>query len=216
MWTFLRRSKLVRTPREQQCHLLHNAPVAQDNTTPYSAGVERALRAALALDERTKSLEVIFKDGTTTDFDLILFQSTLEINNKWLDFKLSHSKTACWLSRRSDDELPRMGHFSCDHIVSTLYELVLEELMRQPRLEHRNFCESKASLYQKVCENLRQMPRMIQVDTGPLPGEIIVSWIDMEGEMVSKAYGLNPICQVTLHRESSCSLKRDDLIRPSM
>ncbi|KAE9373626.1 hypothetical protein N431DRAFT_338191 [Stipitochalara longipes BDJ] len=213
LWDSLRRFKLVRTPREQQCHLLHNAPVAEDSSSAYSAGVWRVLRAALALDVRTKDLEVVFKDGATTDFDLILFESTLEINNKWLDFKQSHSKTACWLSRQSNGDLPIMlSQFSCDHIVSALYELVLDEVMRHPGLVHRERCESKATLCQKISENFRHMPMMIETCLGG-PGEIIVSWIDMDGGMVSRVYGLDPKLAITLHQESSCAIRRGDLLR---
>jgi hypothetical protein len=194
--------------------LLHNAPVAEDNRSPYSAGVWRALRAALALDVKTKDLKVVFKNGATTDFDLILFESTLEINNKWLDFKQSHSKTACWLSRQSNDESSTMSHFSCDHIALTLYELVLEEVMRDPGFAHRESSESKATLCQKVSENLRHMPMMIETCLGG-PGEIIVSWIDRDGGMVSRVYGLNPKLEITLHQESSCALKRGDVLRSS-
>lgn len=174
----------------------------------------RALRAALALDVKTKDLKVVFKNGATTDFDLILFESTLEINNKWLDFKQSHSKTACWLSRQSNDESSTMSHFSCDHIALTLYELVLEEVMRDPGFAHRESSESKATLCQKVSENLRHMPMMIETCLGG-PGEIIVSWIDRDGGMVSRVYGLNPKLEITLHQESSCALKRGDLLRSS-
>ncbi|KAH8745649.1 hypothetical protein F5882DRAFT_312650 [Hyaloscypha sp. PMI_1271] len=49
LWESLRKFKLVRAPREQQCHLLHNAPVAEYNPSPYSVGVQRALRAAPVL-----------------------------------------------------------------------------------------------------------------------------------------------------------------------
>ena len=212
IWVPLRRFNLVRTPQEHQCHLLHNAPIAEDKGTPYSAGVERALRAALALDGRTRALEVIFRNGTSTDLDLMLFQSTLEINDKWLDFRQSHSRTACWLSRRSNEELPNMGHFSCDHVVTNLYDLVLKELTRNPGLSHGELSESNETLHQRVCDNLRQMPRMVESCTGIFPGEISVSWVDLEGEMISRVYGLNPRCQVTLHRERTCSLRRGDLL----
>ncbi len=175
--------------------------------------MERALRAALALDRRTKDLEVVFRSGTTTDLDLMLFQSTLEINDKWLDFKQSHSKTACWLSRH--DELLNTDHFSCDHVVTGLYELILEEITRHPEFSPNELTESNACLYQRVCDNLRQMPRMVESCIGLLPGEISVSWVDLEGDMISRVYGLSPRCQVTLHRESTCSLRRTDLLAPS-
>lgn len=192
--------------------MLHNAPIAEYNPSPYSVGVQRALRAALALDVKTKGLKVVFKNGATADFDLILFESTLEINNKWLDFKQSHSNTVCWLSRQSNDEPSTMSHFSCDHIALTLYELVLEEGRRDPGFTHRESSESKATLCQKVSENLRHMPMMVETCLGG-PGEIIVSWVDRDGGMVSRVYGLNPKLEITLHKELSCGLKRCDLLR---
>lgn len=196
--------------------MLHNAPIAVDNPNPYSTGLFRALRAALELDVRTQDLKVIFKDGRTTDFDLILFDSILEINNKWLNFKEGHSKTACWLSRQTedDDRQIMLSQFSCDHIVSALYELVLNEVTRSQSLAHEEIYESNATLCQKISESLRHMPMMIESCLGG-PGEITVSWIDIDGGMVARVYGLEPKLAITLHRESSCAIRRDDLVRTS-
>ncbi|PMD41316.1 hypothetical protein L207DRAFT_323111 [Hyaloscypha variabilis F] len=104
------------------------------------------------------------------------------------------------------------SQFSCDHIISSLYELVFDEVMRQPGLAHGELCESKATLCQKISENFRHMPIMIETCLGA-PGEIIVSWVAIDGGMVSRVYGLDPKVAITLHRESSCAARRDDLLR---
>jgi hypothetical protein len=81
-------------------------------------------------------------------------------------------------------------------------------------LAHGELCESKATLCQKISENFRHMPIMIETCLGA-PGEIIVSWVAMDGGMVSRVYGLDPKVAITLDRESSCAARRDDLLRTS-
>jgi hypothetical protein len=212
VWVPLQKFGLVRTPQEQQCHVLHTAPPAVDRGTLYSASVERALKAALALDTRTKELKLVFKSGASTDLDLLLLGSTLEINDKWLSFYDSHQKHPCWLSRGDHQLFPDIDHFTCSHIVTDLYELVLEELDRRPEHSYNELTKSNKSLYQRVCESLRKMPIMVEAVAGVHPGEIEVSWADAEGDILSRVYGLDPQCRVVLHRESECSGKRSELL----
>ncbi|KAG4441520.1 hypothetical protein IFR05_002977 [Cadophora sp. M221] len=212
IWTPLRTYGLVRTPREQQSYLLHQAPLTQSRTTPYSSGMERALRAALALDARTRDLELAFKSGVKTDLDLRVYGLSLEINDKWLSFTDGHRLAPCWLSRQVNREHSDSDHFSCDHIVTDLYELVLHELKRTPRVSFDKPLESDSFLYQRVCENLRQMPIMVKSKAGNSSKTIEVSWTDLEGDMLSRLYRLDPKCRVTLHRERTCSGRREDLL----
>ncbi|PVH72999.1 hypothetical protein DL98DRAFT_576490 [Cadophora sp. DSE1049] len=212
VWDPLRKYGLVRTPREQQCYLLNQAPRTQSRGTTYSLGVERALRAALALDSRTKDLNLIFKSGAKTDLDLLLDGCDLQINDKWLDFKNSHRLAPCRLSRQAYREYSNADHFSCDHIVTDLYELVLDELKRHDEIDSNESSESDSSLYQRLCEQLRQMPVMVESRVGTSSEMIVVSWTDLDGDVLSRLYGLDPKCRVTLHRESTCSNRRDDLL----
>jgi hypothetical protein len=183
-----------------------------DRGTLYSISVVRTLKAALALDPRTKDLKLLFKSGVQTDLDLLLLESTLEINDKWLSFYDSHQINPCWLSRGDFREFPDWDHFTCSHIVTNLYGLVLEELDRHPELLPNELSKTNKSLYQRVSENLRKMPIMITAAAGSFPGEIEVSWADSEGDILSRVYGLDPQCKVVLHRESGCSGKRNDLL----
>jgi len=173
--------------------------------------------AALALHPRTGGLKLNFKSGVNTDLDLLLFESTLEINDKWLSFWESHQRNPCRLSRGDHRPSPDSDHFTCSHIVTTLYELVLEELIfkelrQHPELSHDELSRSNRSLNQRVSESLRKMPIMVTAAPGVHPGKIEVSWIDLEGDILSRAHGLDPQCRVVLHRESECSAKRSELL----
>jgi hypothetical protein len=77
LWNSLRKFALIRTPEEQRHHQLHNADVAEIPDTPYSKGVQRALSAVLALDNRTKNLNTVFKCGDETGLDLLLEEPNL-------------------------------------------------------------------------------------------------------------------------------------------
>ncbi|KAI9781879.1 MAG: hypothetical protein M1839_005673 [Geoglossum umbratile] len=205
-WIPLEKYGLLRTPQEQQIHLFLKAPEASGDGAIYSLGLERALRAALALDARTKSLRVVFKAAGKAQLNLLLSGTSLEINETWLDFQVGHEKTPCWLSDQVRGE-PDMDRFLCDHIVIDLYHLVLEEIKRQGQSS-----ASDSSLYHRVRESLRQMPVMVEARPGHRPGEVDVSWMSLEGDSIPKIYGLDPTYRITLHRESTCSPRRRDLL----
>lgn len=95
IWEPLRRFNHVRTPQEQRYHLLHSAPIATEKSTLYASMVKRALSAGLCLDKRTKRLELVFKDGTAAELDLLLDGTELMVNEKFLDFHASHKKVPC-------------------------------------------------------------------------------------------------------------------------
>lgn len=214
VWEPLRRFDLIRTPEEQQFHLLHSAPASQMLETPYSLGLRRALKAALALNENTRGMTVTFKSGSGTNLDLVLEGSDLEINDKWLSFDRSHRASPCWLSRQhvTSSSATNSQPFSCDHITSNLYWLVLQETVRRSDLKSRKSFQLCSILHQNVCEKLRQAPVMVTAEPGDLPGEIEVGWFDKEGSMISRMYGLYPECQITLHRASRCAKRREELI----
>jgi hypothetical protein len=204
IWVPLRRYKLVRTPQEQQYHLLHNAPVAVVLETPYSAGLKRALSAALALNSKTRDLRFVFKGGDTGNLNLLIDGSDLLIHEDWLDFKASHQAAPCWLSTLASTQEVNIETFSCDHIINDLYNLVLNEFKSDVGMA--------CSLRLKVSESLREMPRKVEIAQGPDTGEIEVSWVDAAGEIASKLHGLNVKCRITLHRESTCSQKKSELL----
>ncbi len=215
IWMPLQKFRRVRTPQDQQVRLFQNAPEVADKGTIYSAGLKQALNAALALNARTNGLKAVFKAVDKAQLALLLSGSRLEINETWLDFRTSHEKYPCWLSRRAHVEESIIDQFSCDHIVIELYKLVLEELKRYPGLRLGQSSDSDSSLCQRVCESLHQMPMMVAASSGRQSGEIEVLWTDLEGDLISRIYRLDPKCRITLHRESTCSSRRDDLLAPS-
>jgi hypothetical protein len=166
------------------------------------------LKAILTLDDRTKDLTIAFKSGEQADLDLLLEGSNLLINDKWLDFQRSHPKAPCWLSRHG----VKSYKMPCDHIVTRLHDLILRELTKGPVCQLDKSTESKATLRLKVSDSLRQMPRMIEISQGLKPRGLIVSWTMLERDLVFKMYGFDLRCQVTLHRESTCSEKKMDTL----
>jgi hypothetical protein len=215
IWIPLQYFHLVRTPKDQQIHLFQNAPEVADKGTIYSAGFKRALNAILALNARTNGLEAVFKAVDKTQLALHLSESRLEINETWLDFRTSHEKYPCWLSRRARVGEAIMDQFSCDHIMIELYKLVLDELKRHPELRVGQSSNLDNSLCQRVRESLHQMPMLVAASLGRQGGEIEVSWTDLEGDLISRIDRSDPKCRITLHRERTCSSRRNDLLAPS-
>lgn len=147
--------------------------------------------------------------------DLLLRQSTLQINEKWLDFRASHDEVPCWLSRLSSVEKINTNMFSCDHVVAELFDLVLMEITKDKTGDNAASGEKDSTLRIRVNESLRQMPRMVESTHGDEPGEINVTWTDPESILASKIHGVDLKCRVTLHREQTCADKRNELVGPT-
>ena len=209
LWTPLRKYTLVRTPQEQQCFLLEKAPHSQHKETRYSASVKRSLRAALALDQSTQNFTLDFKTGASVDLDLLLVDDSLLVNDKWLDFEESHKNAPCWLSQQS---VGQVTTFSCLHVLTHLYDLVLVELTRYLETKTGRTIAMEPSLSLRVRENLQQMPLVVETILTEAACELKVSWSDSDHDLAS-VHGLDPKCQVTLHRESTCSQKQSDLLK---
>lgn len=190
---------------------MHSAPVAAADESLYAAGFKRVLSAALALDERTKDLTVIFKSNSQCGLELLITGSDLLITDSYLDFDASHQKTSCFLWEY-DIAPPK---FPCHHIVIGLYESILHDLKKDSKVLQREVLQTQSSLRQKLDISLRQMPRMVGLIPGKSIGELEVSWTDLESDIVYKLYGLDLMCKVVLHRESTCSDRKTDLLYQS-
>jgi hypothetical protein len=169
------------------------------------------LSAALSLDERTRGLQLVFKNGSTADLDLLLDGANLMINERWLDFNASHQKVPCWLSS-SVVTTRNSVNFFCDHVITELYNLTLMELDKTTNMSGHGPVLNEGLLRLKVAENLRQMPRMVESARTRNSGEILVNWTDPESNYAAILHGLDFKCRVTLHRVSTCSKKKDDLL----
>jgi hypothetical protein len=183
--------------------------------TPFSIGVKHSLMAALTLDERTRDFELRFKSGANAELVLLLEGSKILVNEKWLDFHSSHDGMPYGFWRQVSSKEVNTGGFFCNHVVNDLYELVLAELGHEEPRDHNNPRQSHGCMRLGVSENLHQMPRMIEARPGDLFGEIEVSWEDLQGSLAAKFDGLNTDFRVTLHRQSKCSDKRANRVRPS-
>jgi hypothetical protein len=171
--------------------------------------------AALTLDERTRDFKLRFKSSANSELVLLLEGSEILVNEKWLDFHSSHDGMPCWFSRRVSSKEVGTGSFFCNHVVNDLYEVVLAELRHGRPGDHNNLGQSHGSLRLRVSENLHQMPQMIEARPGNRPGEIEVSWADLQGSLTAKFDELNTDFRVILHRQSKCSDKRANLVGPS-
>ena len=205
----------MRTAQEERVHLFKCSPQSVAEETPYSANVKRCLSAALALNDETEDLKLIFKSGDTTELDLLLEDDSrqLLIYEKWLDYQASHRQVACQISRlKSVEQRWERDAFCCDYVIETLHDLVLEELSEYTEEEPAEFIEKNRSLSLRISESLRKMLRMVQISPGSELGEIEVSWTDNESNMISKLHGSKMKCQITLHRVSTCSDSRFELL----
>ncbi|KUJ10063.1 uncharacterized protein LY89DRAFT_656679, partial [Mollisia scopiformis] len=133
------------------------------------------------------------------------------MNDKWLDFQRSHGRNKCPLASEHKPGQSWDDYFECDHIVTDLYREVLEEIKRHPELVEDEVAAVDDSLHLKVCGSLRHMPIMITTEQMSDPGAIEVKWFDLDHD-VFKVNGVDPLCRVVLHRESTCSARRDELL----
>jgi hypothetical protein len=170
------------------------------------------LRAALASDERTKHLNILFKGGDNVDLDLLLDDLDVLIHDRWLDFYASHDRHPCSLSRQASSKDYNTETFTCDYIVNYLYGLLLDQLM--PGSIYVGETGTKGTLCAKVEQNLKEMPRKLEIVLGSQPQEIKVSWVDIAGA-VNSLYGLDLECRITLHLENNiCRKYEEELLAP--
>lgn len=171
--------------------------------------------ATLSMDTRTQNLEIVFKSGSSAELDLLLEDSQLQVHEKWLDFRTSYKNTPYGLSRLALSKDLVIYTFSYDHVINKLYNLVLVEINKERDIKSGVLEEKDNSLRLRVSESLRQMPRMIDIVHGENDSEILVSWTDPESSLLSKLHHLNVKCRVTLHRKTTYSQKKFDLVGPT-
>jgi hypothetical protein len=211
IWQKLRSYGLVRTPQERREYLLCNAPNSVKETTAYSSGVARALRGVLALDDRTRNLEVVFKSGVEAELDLLLHGWRVLINDKWLDFHASHDSGGCDLSVEASHQHVHIDTFDCGHITE-LYDSLVAELSRYQQRDRKLSAEASSALRRRAAEKIRQTPSRVSVAQGEKSGEIVVSWTEPESDRVWKNHRLLRKGRVTLHRESKCSHSKNEIL----
>ncbi|TGO32057.1 hypothetical protein BHYA_0359g00020 [Botrytis hyacinthi] len=217
LWKALTKYKLLQTPLEYRKNIMCNSQTAPILDTPYCASLMRTLRAALALDPQTQPFLLIFKKAGTSGLDsyLGIDNSKLLLHEKWMDFEKSHGEnsTDCILSyMRNSGGVDPIEVFSCDHIIIEICNQVLQELDRIRAGKDFMSDRSVNSLKSQVSECLKNMLRGIQAFPGPQKGEICVSWEDNEAGKLFRLHHLKLQCCVTLHRESTCSHKRSELL----
>ena len=213
LWTSLREYGLARTPVEHARYLLSNATESNYQHTVYSESFNRVLGAILKMDPHTKHLKIVYKSGTGIDSDLLIEGSKMLINDRWLDFEKSHVASFCSVSEvtgcKSNFE------FSCDHIITHLHESILLETIKEEKTSSLVQHTQMMALRLKVHRALRQLPRLVKVEKTALPRQLIVSWRDLESQIMFEEHGSNLVCHVTLHRESTCAERKRNLVGPT-
>ncbi|TGO24106.1 hypothetical protein BPAE_0112g00250 [Botrytis paeoniae] len=217
LWKTLTKYKLPQTPLEYRKNIICDSETAPILNTPYCASLMRTLRAALALDPQIQPLLLVFKKAGTSGLDSYLDSdnSKLLLHENWMDFEKSHgdNSTECILSHmRNSGDVNPIEIFSCDHIIIEICNQVLQELDRIRAGKGFMGGRSVNSLKSQVSECLKNMLRGIRAFPGPQKGEICVSWEDNEAEKLFRLHHLKLQCCVTLHRESTCSHKRSELL----
>ncbi|KAF7953451.1 uncharacterized protein EAE97_000850 [Botrytis byssoidea] len=216
LWKPLTKYKLPQTSLEYRKNIMCNSQTASILDTPYCASLARTLRVALALDPQTQPFLLVFKKAGTSGLDpyLDIDNSKLLLHEKWMDFEKSHGEnsTDCILSQmRNSGDVDPIEIFSCDHIVIEICSQVLQELDRI-RAGKDHMGDWSVNLKSQVGECLKNMLRGIRAFPGPKKGEICVSWEDNEAEKLFRLHHLKLQCCVTLHRESTCSHRRSELL----
>ncbi|KAI9878014.1 MAG: hypothetical protein M1830_002172 [Pleopsidium flavum] len=165
LWKILTRFKLVRTPQEERLHLFTKSAPSVCQTSSFSENVQRALRAALALNERTSDVTVLFVEGGQVGMDL-LYESekkTVKVHEKWLNFEEIHKTATCHLSRLATTQSVASEVLFCDHIIEEIYGMTLSEILKCLGLRQNAANVIERSLRNEVRDKLQQMPRGISV-----------------------------------------------------
>ena len=210
MWTPLKKYNLVRTPQEEQVYLLQNAKDTDITINTFSEGIIRGLKAALILDKITQDLDLVFKSGAGGELDILLQDSDILVNDRWLGFHASHKDASCWLSRIAAREDLNIESFFCDHVVIYLYDLILIEVAKASKLSSSGRAH-RETLSLKIAESLCQMPREVDIRPVDQRCQIQVSWTDLDGHFAS-IRSLELTYSVVLHRERTCAEKKDALL----
>jgi hypothetical protein len=166
--------------------------------------------SVLALDPRTRDLQLDFRSGANAELDLLLLGPNLLINDKWLDFYASHENSSCSLFHEATAEQTNIDRFSCSHIIKCLYDSILVELSNLSNaLQSRN---SDDYMRQLVGEKIDQMPCLVEVAQGEEAGVLEVSWVHAESEKISRLHRLELKGQITMHRKRTCEKKSELLV----
>lgn len=173
--------------------------------------MERAIRSILALDPRCEHLELKFRSRADAELDVLLKDSDLIINDKWLDFHASHHDSWCSLYLQAMADLVSIDHFSCSHIVRNLHELILVELEKAPNVAMQSGLLRNDQMRQIVSECIDQMPYRVEIVQGEGPGVLEVSWLHNQSESAFEYHHLL-LGRVKLHRQSTCAAKKSELI----
>lgn len=213
LWNILTRFDLVRTPQEEIKHLFTTSATSACQTSLFSENVQRALRAALALSERTSDVTVLFVEGGQVGIDLLYEpeKKTVKVHEKWLNFEEIHKTATCHVSRLATTQSVASEVLFCDHIIEEIYGMVLSEIVEGLGLRQNESIVLERSLRNEVRDKLQQMPRGICVTSTQLGGELEVCWWDSESALVSKFFPDTKI-HIVLHRENTCSGERSNLL----
>ncbi|OAG35296.1 hypothetical protein AYO21_10498 [Fonsecaea monophora] len=211
VWRLLSKFSLVRTPQEERTRLfMHSEPIDADRT-PFSTNVLRALLASLALHPKLRDLRFKFVQGGGTDLDLAYSKDVkrIQIHGKWLSFQKVHEHGLCEVLRLTAPGYIRGEAFFCDHVVEDLFDALLSKSgddlgISSPSLRRR--------LRRRMRDQLALMPRLVSVARTDAIRELEVRWIGNEGGLVSAICNKNICYHVTLHRVSTCEVKRNDVV----
>jgi hypothetical protein len=210
LWQILRKFSLARTPQEERIHLFANSETIEINEDPFCVSILRALQASLSLDRRMEGIKVQFVKGGETEIDLLFRkeEKLLRVHETWIDFQRIHNAASCEVFRLTRERPIETEAFLCDHVVEDLFELALNDIRGPLELD-----QSECVLLRRVArERIRQMPRLIKVSRTGLANELEVSWTGNESGIVSKKYGGDIWYHVTLHKMSTCRLKKGELL----
>jgi hypothetical protein len=171
MWKMLRKYKLCRTPEEELLHRFRTAASIEIPQHSFAMHVEKMLRCLLRSSSATENMGIVFVSSEQLRIDAGFFDNTWRIHGKWLTYEGAHVNTFC-----EEVETNDQMHFSCDHVVLHLWDLMISQLKASHKHSHPGVAEKEAWLKSMAKSRLSQMPRSVECFTTDRQGELQVTW----------------------------------------
>lgn len=200
-----------RTPYEERLHLFSTSEPISLPENSFGAIVARFLKSSLELHPGLKDIRVQFVKGGGLGVDLILTKKgLLQVHKKWASFDSVHQEAGCEFFKAGTNAqmLTDEACFFCEHVVDDLLELALDEIRGKRELD-LGVCKI---LRRKARTRLRQMPRLIQVCATEIESELEVTWVGNESKIFAEKYGGSISYLVSLHKMSTCSTRKENLL----
>jgi hypothetical protein len=148
-------------------------------------------------------MDMVFVNSEELCIDTGFFDNTWRIHGKWLTHEGAHENTFCE-EAESNDQM----HFSCDHVVLHLWDLMISQLKAAHKDLHPEIAQKEPWLKSMAKSRLSQTPRSVECITTEKRGELRVTWSSEDAHRNKD----KPV-RVIMHAES-CTGERERDLQP--